>query len=75
MPKQPTVNGTNGTTTRTTTDLDALRDHFAGQALMGLLAGREFYRGINDKVQGVELAAEAYEIADIMLRVRSRRGR
>lgn len=43
-----------------------LRDHFAGQALVGLLAS--LYRG---PTTPAELAARAYELADAMLETRA----
>ena len=52
----------------------SLRDHFAGQALMGLLAGG-FADTVPHEDAGNDAAFFAYKFADAMIRARSKRGK
>ena len=52
----------------------SLRDYFAGQALVGLLAECAHPAAVGSWSQTTELSAKAYEYADAMLATRSRTG-
>ena len=52
-----------------------LRDHFAGQALCGLLPARDSTnRGAYTEMEPHEIARSAYEIADAMIAEHNRKG-
>lgn len=55
-------------------DVPDLRDHFAGLALMGLLAAMANDSCVvpNPEVHGAGLARDAYKLADAMLAERKR---
>lgn len=48
----------------------SLRDHFAGQAMHGLLGNCQGDFGVNHKTSNMNLALAAYAIADTMISAR-----